>query len=1330
MIQNPLLKADSRRFPTANMHIRLFFLVSFCLCLLPCLGSTETQESADDKTKTLELPTFSVLQKTESFELKTGEQEWTVKYPPILPNSEQLVAADGKVLVRNVDYHIDFYPGKITIVTPDARTDSYTLKITYRTLPFAIKEVYKRDLYGEQNANSNQSSAISSQQENSDLSGNLSADGSRQPMVSDSQSSQLEVSGSQTFGISAGSGRDITPNQELRVNVEGNVSENISILALLSDQDLPIQPEGTTENIQDIDQKLVRITHPNMSGTLGDFEGSLGASEFIFFPRALEGVQIEGDFKWGKFHLIPSAIPKGQSTSLVLRGEEGRSEYRLTVDGQYIIVKAGSEIVWLNGERMRRGENNDYVIREYGDPIVEFNSKHLITSNDTIRIDFEYIPEERAYQQNLYGLSCRGEVTSPLQIAERISLGASYAVETDLNQPEQALIQLRDTDLEALRENILDPEEDRSLLTAPQKHTVWGIESRVNITEKAWVEGELAYSNLDKNTYSTVDRKEVSQAWKLIGSADWDFATWTDKRNRGYKPLLHTNFDIRAMDADFVPVGASSGNRSRSRYETQYAKEGFDDAFLFDTAGRSSIARDERAANFDIRLIPTDWLAINAGVGRSEENSRQPSAISHQSEGSDSPDGFQQFTKTTPTNATIRDNFNWGVNFNQRSGSGAVIPTGSRRGEVPSSVLNGQARMTSEARPRGTSEEASEKAPSKGAQLLRKLPNFRWDDYRSSSRVESEDSARTQSQRKSRQEGNLSYPIGPIRIIGTLGRLESNEARNATLNRKRNRAIGRVDLVTFSWVSVNTSYELEEAYAKEPLLTVDDAPIGLSDWQRSTTARTWKVGLFSQQKSFLSGGVNLTANLARRMLKAHTDIGADTTTQLADINLQLTPLSRAIDIELTYELDKKLTSQRREIYTNIHPHTGVQLQPGEGYYVKLDDLHYVEDPEEGTYIKIFQNVGDKPTTAVDAEFRIRFQPRQYFARRARARQQQQRRDEATSPLRRDSLRPTPNSHQPSAVSHQQGDSGSSDSSSTESRRFPMANSPLSDSRKPKADGYLEWFLSALRGQVRFWLTEEQEVEDAVSLSLLQSLQGSDTLFGRLNQHHRLEFSPSPAFSLEFNLRAGETLNKRINNQERHRLHNTWDVGFSVNPTRRLSVGANWEQRRENEKYSQFDFEARAQGTDATEAMGDPPPTPISDLRQFEQITELNLRYELSNTLRWSGIGGYKRTTDEEWLDEEPEAKTRTFSYENRITYSLIGKGRIDFNYKLGYGKSSGSIPFAQYTFYEDISHEIRTTADYRLRKFTELLFRLNYRLLSTKQRKPEHRLEMTVSAEL
>ena len=105
-------------------------------------------------------------------------------------------------------------------------------------------------------------------------------------------------------------------------------------------------------------------------------------------------------------------------------------------------------------------------------------------------------------------------------------------------------------------------------------------------------------------------------------------------------------------------------------------------------------------------------------------------------------------------------------------------------------------------------------------------------------------------------------------------------------------------------------------------------------------------------------------------------------------------------------------------------------------------------------------------------------------------------------------------------------------------RMADKTSATADSRQPTTDSRLEWFLKALRGQTRLWLTEEQEVEDAVSLYLLQSLQGSETLFGRLNQHHRLEFSPSPAFNFEINLRAGETLNRRINNQERHRRHRT------------------------------------------------------------------------------------------------------------------------------------------------------------------------------------------------
>ena len=572
--------------------------------------------------------------------------------------------------------------------------------------------------------------------------------------------------------------------------------------------------------------------------------------------------------------------------------------------------------------------------------------------------------------------------------------------------------------------------------------------------------------------------------------------------------------------------------------------------------------------------------------------------------------------------------------------------------------------------------------------LLKWLPNVRWNDFRSTSYIEQKQETQNldENYQKTRQEGSLSYLFSPFELIGTYNRFLSTDDFSAFRNRRRNRTSGRVNLVEFKWVSVHTSYELEQSFAKEPLLALDGENIGISDWMRSTTARTWKVGLFSQQGKW----VNLRTNLVRRMVKAHSDLGSDTTTQLADTTLQFTPFNRAIDAEITYELDKKLTTQRREIYTDIHPLTGHRIQPGEGFYVRLDDLRYVEDPEEGTYIKIYQNVGDKPTTAVDAAFRLRFQPRQFFSR--------------------------------------------------QSRNFGRGPSNINQSENIENNKPFTLFLKALNVQTRLWLTEEQEAEDAISLYLLQSLQGSETLFGRVNQHHRVEFSPSPLLSIEGNLRTGRSLNRRINTQERHRKHRTWDVSFSVNPSQRFSIGANWEQRRETERYSQLNFSNADEiggitNTDGLEMNGLSnsdliTSTPISDLRQFEQITELKLQYEISRALRWSGTGGYKRTTDIEQLDDEADAKTRTLSFDNRIIYGIFGKGRIEVTHTLGYGKSDGGVPYAQYYFYEGISHEVHANADYRLRKFTDLLFRLNYRLLSTKQRKPEHRLEMTVSAEL
>ena len=1129
--------------------------------------------AAESERNPLQLPPLSLLQKTESIRFKDLPDPFILKHWPPIRGSERIIV-NGVKLTKNLDYLIDYGAGTVRFLK-DYPPETI-VQITYRILPFAIKRGYKRDLF-RQDQPLEQPLGETELESRTDLTEQRSPESALPP---------VQVTGTQTFGVSVGSKRSLSQERALRISVDGKVSENVSVTALLSDQDLPIQPEGTTENIQDIDQKLIRITSPNVTGSLGDFEGSLGNTD-IFFNRSLEGVQVSGDLNWGKFHLIPSAIPKGQSASKTIRGEEGRSEYRIDVEGEFVIVKAGTEIVWLNGQRMRRGENNDYVIRDYGDPIIEFTSKHLITSNDVIRVDFEYIPEDLAYQRNLQGVS--GSLNLP---GERVTVGFGYAVESDLNDPENAFIILNEREFKELQRNELDADGDGNLLIAPQRRTVWDINGHLDLTEShgllqhaPTLEGQIAFGALDRNTFSNRDRKTLSRAWKLLANSS------TEK--------LLLNIELRSLDADFVPVGASSTNRTRFRYEEQYTDEQFDDLYLLGDVGAAQNS-DEKSVDLDLQVKPVNWLKLDYGLGRTEERFKQ----------SGNQQGFNGFDITASlTDVTLRNNLNGGFDFNPREG------------------------------------------------LMKRpyLPRLRGDYRRSTSKVRGQDQFR-----KARRHGQLSQRIRPFNLNVSIEQLEAIDldfGDNVNLNRKRNISTARLDLVDFRWVSINTKYAIEDASDKEPLLTVDGRALGFSDWQPATKARTWTVGFFSQPRKW----ANISTNISRRVFEAQRGSGSDSRTQLADIEMRLTPFNRALDGQLTYELDKKLATERREIFTNINPFTGREIKPGEGHYVKIDDLHYREDFEEGDYIKFIQNVNDKPVSAIDMKLSLRFQPRRFTSRR---------RSDTTV-----------------------------------------------GSKQTEPQSSLVWLANAIRGQAVVNITEEQENPDPASLYLLRNLRNERTVFGRINQRYRLDFSPSPLLSLDLGFDTNRLLNKRINSRERRRRSRDWEVDLTLNPTLKLSFKAEWEQRREEEQFTELSPEGNALAA-------------ISDLTQFERRNALEFNCELSRVLQLGVAGIHEFTADREHLDNAPEARTRTFSLENRLTYSFISKGRLDFTYRLNHGSSEGGIPFTRYNFYEGVSHEVRTTADYKVRKVTDLLLRFNYRLLSTKQNKPEHRVGMEVVAEL
>ena len=54
----------------------------------------------------------------------------------------------------------------------------------------------------------------------------------------------LQLVGSKTIGVSFGRNREASLEQSLRVQVQGNLGDDLSVNAVLSDDNLPVVPEG------------------------------------------------------------------------------------------------------------------------------------------------------------------------------------------------------------------------------------------------------------------------------------------------------------------------------------------------------------------------------------------------------------------------------------------------------------------------------------------------------------------------------------------------------------------------------------------------------------------------------------------------------------------------------------------------------------------------------------------------------------------------------------------------------------------------------------------------------------------------------------------------------------------------------------------------------------------------------------------------------------------------------------------------------------------------------------------------------------------------------
>jgi len=182
----------------------------------------------------------------------------------------------------------------------------------------------------------------------------------------------------------------------------------------------------------------------------------------------------------------------------------------------------------------------------------------------------------------------------------------------------------------------------------------------------------------------------------------------------------------------------------------------------------------------------------------------------------------------------------------------------------------------------------------------------------------------------------------------------------------------------------------------------------------------------------------------------------------------------------------------------------------------------------------------------------------------------------------------------------------------------------------------------------------------------------------------------------------------------------------ITPVAKLSLGAEWEKRRTFDKL----IDMGIGGAELAPAANPRTTRVISDIIRNKKTSALNCRFALTKLIDVGLQGEYKTEDDIDVTDVKTDTHTRSLALETFFSYSFIGKGRLNFSYKIAHGKSEGNLPFARYNFHDGISHEARLRADYKLRKVSDLILRLNYRLLATEQNKPEHRAEVEVVAEL
>ncbi len=759
---------------------------------------------------------------------------------------------------------------------------------------------------------------------------------------------ELQKSGSIVRGFTVGTNRDLTLNSGLRLQFSGKLSSDIDIVAALTDENTPIQPQGNTQTLQEFDNIFVEVKSKQYGATLGDFYFSSEKTEFGTIARKLQGAQGTASFAAGGFKAdaaIVGATSKGKFFTNQVAGIEGvQGPYRLIGKNneQGIIVIAGTEKVYCNGELMTRGEANDYTI-EYGSGEILFSARRLITSATRITVDFEY--SDRQYTRNFFG------VTAAAEIGNSVSVRTSYFREAD-NPDAPIDITLSDSDKELLRQSGSHPAVKSGVV-------VVGTDTATGIGRGQYASIDTTIGGVQKTIYHYMPATYgavYNVAFSFVGTGAGDYTrsffgayTFAGIGQGGYLPVILVPSPQLHQLADVAATVKASDALELSAEIAHSVLDVNSLSTLGDDAnGGNAVKASVRFSPKDIRLGETQLGSMDLSFQERYIDSRFVSI--------DRINDIEYARKwnidSTVSNSSLTEETRQAALSFEPS---KLVAFGGTYGTYERGTIFSSSRSSAFARA-GT---AAKKIGDYSAEL-----------------IASDDRQASTTSRWFRQKGNAEYAFGQF-VPGI--RCENEEKLD------RLTSTGVLTAASFSFLEYAPKLAMPEwggiSLSTELTWRTENAPVNGSLVRQSTAfTQSYDAGIKSGPSFKSSATVTLRT---KEYDRAFQNLYTNQQSVLVRLQSRYLPYNGAIDADLFYEGATERTAKLEKVFYKV--------RKGEGQYVWVDgnkngvvDINDERDFElnryDGDYI-ILTLSGDSfyPIINVKTSERFRITPRKFFA---------------------------------------------------------------------------------------------------------------------------------------------------------------------------------------------------------------------------------------------------------------------------------------------------------------------------------------------------------------